>query len=91
MLDLANFRALLKIDVQVTLNLLRWFAFKCGKVLFIVVQYSLRSRRLEIVGLERTGHAKETRVSPSRAPVLSCPYYAGSASLRRSEIPLAEE
>ena len=26
------------------------FAFKCGKVLFIVVQYSLRSRRLEIVG-----------------------------------------
>ena len=52
---------------------------------------------------ERTGRMRETRVSlhsrvsPSRAPVLSraqilsSACYAGFASLRRSEIPLAEK
>ena len=38
-------------DVQMTLNLLKWIYLQMWQgVLFIVVQYSLHSRCLEIVG-----------------------------------------
>ena len=57
-----------------TLICLGGFALKCGKVLFIVVQYSLRNRPLKIMGL-RENSAREgdtcftplARVSLSRA------------------------
>ena len=36
---------------------------------------SLHIRHLEVVGVRKKGRVRETRESPSRAPVLSCAYY----------------
>ena len=39
------------------------------------LQSNLRSRCLEVVGARKNGHERETRVYPSRAPVLSCAHF----------------
>ena len=50
-------------DVQMTLICLGGFALKCGKALFIVVQYSLRSRSLEIGSLRYGDYGLRLRMN----------------------------
>ena len=46
------------------------------KVPYLYAFYNLRSRRLEVVGArKKRAREKESRVSPSRAPVLFCAHY----------------
>ena len=57
----------------------------CSQLLF----YSLRSRRLEVVGTRKNGHVRRPhvtpRVSPSRAPFLSFTYHFQAPTTQASD------
>ena len=59
----------------------------CSQLLF----YSLRSRRLEVVGTRKNGRVRRPhvtpRVSPSRAPVLSFTYYFQATTQASDNLP----